>query len=363
MVESVGKKLHQARLQRGLTVDEAAHATKLRPDKIAALEADDYARFPNNTYAKGFLQIYGRFLKVDVEEFARTLDNSNPISISDYQYLTNAPAAKTETIAVRRDERRPPSLAPLLFFIVIIGLGLFGWWLRQTYLRVGGETTAKGEPSQQVIPAPTPNPDAAFINALPPMGTTPSPKGITPHPGVATPAIVPRIVAATPGASTSVPPAAGTPRMQTPAPVAVATPRATTPAPLAATTPRSATPPPFVAVNPHSATPAPLPGATPAARPPEQDFVKPSPVTTNDNATRPAGMNEVLVATVKKTWVTIRKDDPKALPIFEDYVYPNANPLKLKGARFFIEARDPSAVQITKNGLPYAYQASGVPIQ
>ena len=89
----------------------------------------------------------------------------------------------------------------------------------------------------------------------------------------------------------------------------------------------------------------------------------PAPVASGDNATRPTGMNEVLVATVKKTWITVRKDDPNGTPIFADFVYPNANPLKLKGARFFIEAKDPSVIQITKNGLPYAYQASGVPVQ
>jgi hypothetical protein len=77
----------------------------------------------------------------------------------------------------------------------------------------------------------------------------------------------------------------------------------------------------------------------------------------------PGGVNEVQVATLKKTWVTVRKDDPKAAPIFEDYVYPSASPLKLKGARFFIDARDPAAVQITKNGLPYAYQAPNVPVE
>ena len=33
------------------------------------------------------------------------------------------------------------------------------------------------------------------------------------------------------------------------------------------------------------------------------------------------------------------------------------------GTRFFIEARDPESVQITKNGLPIAFQAPGVPIQ
>src|SRR5580698_8282549 len=122
MVESVGKKLSQARLKRGLTVDEAAHATKLRPDKIAALESDDYSSFANNIYARGFLQIYARFLKVDVSEISRTLDNANPISVSDYQYLSNAPTPRRETTEVRREGRKPPSLAPLLFFFFLIAL-------------------------------------------------------------------------------------------------------------------------------------------------------------------------------------------------------------------------------------------------
>src|SRR5882757_4039771 len=136
MVESVGKKLNQARVKRGLTIDEAAHATKLRPDKIAALESDDYSRFANNIYAKGFLQIYGRFLKVDVSDFSRTLDNANPISVSDYQYLSNAPAPRRETTQVQREERKPPSLAPLFFFIALIALGLIGSWAYTNYQRI-----------------------------------------------------------------------------------------------------------------------------------------------------------------------------------------------------------------------------------
>ena len=89
MIHSVGKKLHDARIQRGLSVEEVAHATKLRPEKILALERDDYSGFPSNAYAKGFLQIYGRYLRVDVEDSVRGLDSSNPISVSDYQYLSN----------------------------------------------------------------------------------------------------------------------------------------------------------------------------------------------------------------------------------------------------------------------------------
>lgn len=309
MVESVGKKLHQARLQRGLTIDEAAHATKLRPDKIAALESDDYSRFANNTYAKGFLQIYGRFLKVDISDFARTLDNANPISVSDYQYLSNAPAPPRDT-APARNERRPPSLAPLFFFIVLVGLGLAGLWVFRNYERIqAGAEAAKGSVPNRTASSEV-NPDTAFIND-PPQAAIPTPipaAAITPHPATAS--------------------ASPTPDTQ--------------------------------------ATPQPLASAPPPASGPDQDFVTPSPVVgASPVAASPAssGINEVLVATVKKTWVTVRQDDPKAPPIFEDYVYPNAHPLKLKGARFFIEARDPASIQITKNGLPIAYQPAGVPVQ
>ena len=99
MEETVGKRLSKARLKKGLSIDEAAHATRLRPDKILALENDDYSTFASNVYAKGFLQIYGRFLGVDVAEFASTLEGNAGISIEDYQYLnSNAPP--------RRESRR-----------------------------------------------------------------------------------------------------------------------------------------------------------------------------------------------------------------------------------------------------------------
>jgi len=325
MVESVGKKLNQARLKRGLTIDEAAHATKLRPDKIAALESDDYTRFANNIYAKGFLQIYARYLNVDVSDFARTIDNANPISVSDYQYLSNAPTPRQETTQARREERKPPSLAPLVFFVILIVLGLAGSWAYTKYQQITGERMTRKSPSTEEASPATATPE--------------------PAPNLATPA--PQKVAAVPtvAQNTATPPPA-------PAPAATPAPNPNRALSLPTATPGKVSGPSFAKTE--------LPKAS------DQDFVTPTAVSTADpttHSTPASGVNEVLVAVVKKTWVTVRKDDPKAPPIFEDYVYPSANPLKLKGARFFIDARDPSVVQITKNGLPFAYQAPNVPVQ
>ena len=327
MVESVGKKLNQARVKRGLTIDEAAHATKLRPDKIAALESDDYTRFANNIYAKGFLQIYARYLDVDVSDFARTIDNANPISVSDYQYLSNAPTPRHETTQVRREERKPPSLAPLIFFVILIALGLAGSWAYTKYQQITSERlTRRSHPVEETpSTAATPEPVAASTTPAPPA--TPAPQKLGSGPTVAQNPTTPA-PGATPGSNPN---------------------RALL---LPAATPGRVSGPSFAKGDPPKTS--------------DQDFVTPTAVPTGEPTAHgiPAsGVNEVLVAVVKKTWITVRKDDPKAPPIFEDYVYPSANPLKLKGARFFIEARDPTVMQITKNGLPYAYQAPNVPVQ
>jgi cytoskeletal protein RodZ len=324
MVESVGKKLNQARVKRGLTIDEVAHATKLRPDKIAALESDDYTRFANNIYAKGFLQIYARFLNVDVSDFARTIDNANPISVADYQYLNNAPTPRGETTQIRREDRKPPSLAPLIAFVVLIALVGTGFWAWAKIQQITGERlTRKNHAAEEALP-PVATAESVPVSATP---DTPAPQKQ--------------------GAASTV--------AQNP----------TAPAPKA--TPGST---PNRALSLPVGTPGRISGPAFAKsdlpKNNDQDFVLPTAVPTADptvHSVPAGGVNEVLVAVVKKTWVTVRKDDPKAPPIFEDYVYPSANPLKLKGARFFIDARDPSAVQITKNGLPFAYQAPNVPVQ
>lgn len=275
MDESVGKKLSKERLKRGLSIDEAAHATRLRPDKIVALENDDYSLFASNVYAKGFLQIYGRFLEVDVTEFARTLEGMGSISIEDYQYLNSgAPPRQDERSSMpARSERRGPGLGALVLFLLLVGAVGFGFFLYVNWQRI--EPVAHKD------------------------GATP-------------------------------PPAAGPA-----APVAKAT---------AATT----------------ASTAHTPALRAAAAPSDHDFVAAPALAVPP----PAGnANEVLVQPLKKTWVVVRKDDPKSPPIFEDYLYPDSPALKLKGARFFIEARDPSAIQIRKNGAPLSYQSPGVAVQ
>src|ERR1700740_2438871 len=91
-IEGLGKKFQDARIARGLTLDEAARLTKIRPTRLAEIEADDFSQFPSLAYAKGFLLIYGKFLDVALTPFLDAFEGSSNITVNGYYYLKESPA-------------------------------------------------------------------------------------------------------------------------------------------------------------------------------------------------------------------------------------------------------------------------------
>jgi hypothetical protein len=268
MVETVGRKLQQARLRRQISIEDAARATRMRPDKIIDLENDNFANFPNMAYAKGFLTIYAKFLSVDVSDFADTMESTNPVAIDEYEYL-NAPVEQRPVVhyAPRKQSLMPLLITALLFIAAAIVMYLVVSFQRLGNLEQIAEKKEGGD---------SPAPSAAIAPALSP---------------------------AVPAASLE--PSVEVRRAEV----------AATPAP-----------------SPAVATPAPAPVTA---------VVTPAPVST---------VKEVMLKPVKKTWVKIRKDVPDSQPVFEDWLYPDARPLRFRGTRFWIEIKDPGAVEVTRDG-------------
>jgi cytoskeleton protein RodZ len=69
----IGPILEKARMERGLTLEEAEHATKIRKRYLSGLEREDYGVLPDAVYARGFLKTYANYLGLDGEELAREL--------------------------------------------------------------------------------------------------------------------------------------------------------------------------------------------------------------------------------------------------------------------------------------------------
>src|ERR1700693_4076575 len=214
-IEGLGKKFQDARRARGRTLDEAARLTKIRPSRLAEIEADDFSQFPSLAYAKGFLQIYGKFLDVDVTPYLDVFETSRDVTVDGYSYLQDQPAPKPRRIrarprapTVRRQrsgDRSSPM--PLLIAVGVIVVGFVLMRLIMNIQRIAPHqmvgvpqpTTAQSAPPQA---APPQAPPAASVAAAPSRAPSPPPAAVVEAP----PKKAPPVATAAPSLAPSTPP-------------------------------------------------------------------------------------------------------------------------------------------------------------
>jgi cytoskeletal protein RodZ len=295
-IEGLGKKFQEARLARNLTLDEAARMTKIRPARLAEIEADDFSQFPSLAYAKGFLLIYGKFLDVDVTPYLDAFEDSERVTVDGYSYLQeNRPEKPVSAPVIRR--RRPTTTSherispmPLIFGVLVL---VIGFSVMKLILNVQRLAPGKGESTAQVSPSasPVPSPKAGQ-----PAATETSPGAVASAPTVA------------PSAS------------------------------VAPTVVRKA-----VAAGPSEPE-------VRRAKPVRPEDLAQAPAETNSSSAELGEQNRVAIRPLKRTYVKVTVGDKEGSPAFERWVSPADGPVEFRGKHVSIRVLDPDAVQITKNG-------------
>ena len=154
-MEGLGKKLKEARLARGLTLDDAYRVTKIRPNRLEAIENEDFSLFDSLTYSKAAVLIYGKFLEVDVSPYLEAFETSQSVTVDGYSYLQDAPEPEPMRPAkVRRRSSSPGSgsrgsLVPLIIgiLVLVIGFTVTKWFFQM----------------QRLKPRPTPAPGSSPV--------------------------------------------------------------------------------------------------------------------------------------------------------------------------------------------------------
>ncbi len=62
---STGSLIQQAREAAGLTVEDVAHATKIRASILSAMEGDDFSHCGGDVYARGQLKSIAEVIGID----------------------------------------------------------------------------------------------------------------------------------------------------------------------------------------------------------------------------------------------------------------------------------------------------------
>jgi cytoskeleton protein RodZ len=296
-IEGLGKKFQEARRARNLTLDEAARMTKIRPQRLAEIESDDFSQFPSLAYAKGFLLIYGKFLDVDVAPYLDAFEASESVTVDGYSYLQENERAKPVSAPVVRRRAVPSggtnriSPMPLIFGVLVLVIGFIGM---KFLLNVQRLAPSRGGSAAQVSPSASP-----IASAL----TQASPSSVASAPTVAptVPPVVPL----------------GSPETRKALPV-------------------TASAPSELEVR----------RALPVTH---EDLAKP-PEAANSSPPTSGEQNLVAIRPLRRTYVRVIVGDEGAKPAFERWVSPADGPVEFRGKHVSIRVLDPEAVAITKNG-------------
>ena len=297
-IEGLGKKFQEARQARNLTLDEAARMTKIRPQRLAEIEAEDFSQFPSLAYAKGFLLIYGKFLDVDVTPYLDVFEDSESVTVDGYSYLQENERAKPVSAPVVRRRAVPSggnnrvSPMPLIFGVLVLVIGFLAM---KFFLNVQRLAPGRGESTAQSSPIATP--------AIASGGSSPA-------------------VANGGGAGATTAPIAS--------PVQTLGPPVTRRA---------------LAVDSSASGEPEVRKAKPVTK---EDLAEGSSAT-NSPPAQSAEQNRVAIRPLKRTYVRVTVgDDGK--PAFERWVSPADGPVEFRGKRVSIRVLDREAVAITKNG-------------
>ena len=332
-MESLGEKFQKARMARNLTLDEAARMTKIRPNKLAEIEAEDFSNFPSLAYAKGFVQIYGKFLNVDVSPYLEGFESSVQVTVDGYSYLQDNPAPKPRrTEVVRRESSGSKSaLLPLVIGIVVLVAGFTLLKLMMDIRRIKpGSSDRDAQALAQASAAPTVSDISSGVvapRALP-ADNTPAPSAgasVSPEP------------VAQPVAEPSGTPAIG-PSALAAAPTPIATPQAT----VAAT--------------------AELADAEPEIR--RAEPVRPEDLQNARSAmaTASPGINQFDIRPLRKTYIKVVVDN-EAGGSFERWIDASAGPFQVRGQRITVKVLDPRDLEIRKNGRLVSGRDSDITMQ
>jgi cytoskeleton protein RodZ len=310
MVETVGRRLQKARQEKKLTIDEVAAATKIRPERIVDLEADDLTHFPSLVYARSFLVKYARFLGLDIQDDLENFQVNRAVGFGEFKYLTAAPTPKFRP-EPRFNQPRKSLAPPLILAVIAVGI-LIGVPLI-AFFAVNLSRLSPGEEEQNKAAGMTPA-GGARQSATPLIAKSPL--------AVTSPEPLRQPLASPTG------PAQVSTNPQTPASAS----------PTSQPTVEVRRALPVTAADKEAANASPSPSASVAA--------------SASASASPSGPppQKLEIKVKERTWLRVTKDRENSEPVFNDFIGPNSPAIVIQGKRFWLKALDKSALELRKNG-------------
>lgn len=215
---SAGEQLRSAREARGMSISEVAQSLMLAARQVEAIEGDDWAKLPGETFARGFVRNYARLLKLDGDALLRRRSEQAAEAVALAPNIELPQALAAEIPPAGHAKKRDNATILAAGAMVVVALLVY-FLLPENLLSPSADKKAADEAVKPSMLAPTPapvgeTPPPAVVPASAADAATPTAAVAPAVPTVLTPAVpaVPAVAAPAPPPTAAAPAAvAGTP--------------------------------------------------------------------------------------------------------------------------------------------------------
>lgn len=154
---SIGNALRSAREARGETVLDVAHALKLAPKQVEALELERFDLLPGRAFVRGFLRNYARHLGLDGDRLVARLVDSSAGNQPSVELSPPKNARGTLPTGSVSPSKAPRSIVALIVVVgVALGVGWYFDWFKISEVGRGGagREAARSATSETLVAAP-----------------------------------------------------------------------------------------------------------------------------------------------------------------------------------------------------------------
>ena len=202
-MDSIGDFFKQVRETKGLTVDEVASKTRIRTDFVKALEEGNFAKLPDQVFARGFVRSYARSLGLDEEDAIHRFIQSAGAFYEKQDERERLKIRQAEEERKRRSNRKAVAIAigiAILTLVILLSREQSSLLIRRTSSEPPTSTTkrvtpepgktespprsegeglatgAKPKSAEAPVPSGTARPEANPARGTTPLATTPPPQ-------------------------------------------------------------------------------------------------------------------------------------------------------------------------------------------
>jgi cytoskeleton protein RodZ len=185
-MESIGEFFKQVRETKGLTIDEVASKTRIRTDFVKALEEGNFAKLPDQVFARGFVRSYARSLGLDEDDAIHRFTLSSGAYYDKQGERERLKVRQAEEERKRKANRKAVTIAigiAILTLIFLLSREQSSLLVRRSSTDLPPSTSKRIAPSIPESQNTPPNQQAETVPPVPPKTKPIEPPAVPPKVG------------------------------------------------------------------------------------------------------------------------------------------------------------------------------------